>query len=114
MTHLEETSSISSDLLFKREYRTQRISLLLYIINSQPESTVSSDRNKVNPLVNLRLIKSTNQSKDKRKMMADSLVDPTPRWGIRCLEHRQTTMNSIIGETIELLIVNLNITHYHG
>jgi len=35
VTRLEEALSISSDLLFKREYKTRRISGLLYIINSQ-------------------------------------------------------------------------------
>ena len=34
--------------------------------------------------------------------------------GVKYLDHSQITMNLIVDETIDVLIVNVNIAHYHG
>jgi len=64
VTYLEEAPSILPDLLLGREYKTLEYSVSCRSLTHKPESTRSTNRNKVDPLVDFKLTKSTNQRKN--------------------------------------------------
>ena len=63
-TRLEEAQFISLDLLYVRKYKTNKTSYLFAYLTHKPESTGSTESNKVHPVVNLRFIEFTDQSKN--------------------------------------------------